>query len=375
MKKFLKFTIKILFVLNLLFIFSCQTSEKTKEKTKLNKTTFKVGVIIPLTGGLAPYGTALKNGFELAIAEQSDKFKNIKFIYEDSKYEGKTALSAYNKLLTIDKPNLFYTWGVSPNEALIPVLAKNNTPTVVETTIKEATIDKPNIVRAARTGEGIAKAIVSNFLNKKDDKVIIVSAEIPFFRDINSFISLNDTNKAVKKIEYFSGEEQDFKSFILSIKKNKFTTVGIFLLPDQTCNFLKIAAELNYTPRFFGTELFDSKDLIANCPDNIEGIHFTSSNVSKNFRQKYFKTYKLDNYLSHAGQAYDAANIIAQAVYAMNSKEQKIDIIDEITAIKMHSGVVGEFKFSNTYGSKDFLMPITIKKIEGRKIVTIKKVS
>jgi outer membrane PBP1 activator LpoA protein len=44
-----------------------------------NDTKMKIGVVAPLTGGLATIGNSLKNGIELSRSKNPEKFKNIEF--------------------------------------------------------------------------------------------------------------------------------------------------------------------------------------------------------------------------------------------------------------------------------------------------------
>ena len=75
-------------------------SSKTSTNTKLEK--IKVGVVAPFSGDNAKYGDILRNSFELAFETDS----NINVIYEDSKFDPKTSLSALNKLIFSDKVHI-----------------------------------------------------------------------------------------------------------------------------------------------------------------------------------------------------------------------------------------------------------------------------
>ena len=48
------------------------------------ESTAKVGLVLPLTGAIAEYGIATRNGIELARTERGDLFKSVQFAYEDS---------------------------------------------------------------------------------------------------------------------------------------------------------------------------------------------------------------------------------------------------------------------------------------------------
>lgn len=134
----------------LLLLFSLTLAcNKTDPKEQIES--FNVGVIVPLSGELAGYGKAVVNGIKLAEIENPSLFTNINFYYQDSKYDSKVAVSAFRALNENNDINLYHTWGVSPNESLIPILEANKIPAIVETTLTESTLDKKFIIRAART--------------------------------------------------------------------------------------------------------------------------------------------------------------------------------------------------------------------------------
>src|SRR4051812_17902881 len=66
----------------------------------------KVGILLSRTGGMADIGTEGEHGFELAIEELKNNFKNDKFdvtfIFEDSRSAPDLAATAVNKLIKSD---------------------------------------------------------------------------------------------------------------------------------------------------------------------------------------------------------------------------------------------------------------------------------
>ena len=78
-----------------------------------------IGVIAPLSGGLAEYGTAFKNGVSLAQREKRNS--SCKFVFEDSKYDPKTAVSAFRKIVQHDDARIIYNFGGPTTEALAPL--------------------------------------------------------------------------------------------------------------------------------------------------------------------------------------------------------------------------------------------------------------
>jgi len=63
----------------------------------------KIGVITPLSGGLATYGVETKNIIDATLRKEFADDQNIEIVYEDSKCSGSDAVTAYQKLVNIDK--------------------------------------------------------------------------------------------------------------------------------------------------------------------------------------------------------------------------------------------------------------------------------
>jgi len=70
----------------------------------------RVGVSIPLSGPVAEYGEAVRNGITLAIKQNPKAFKSIRFIYSDNRYDPKTAVSTFVKHKTADHIQLLYSF-------------------------------------------------------------------------------------------------------------------------------------------------------------------------------------------------------------------------------------------------------------------------
>ena len=82
---------------------------------------FNVGVIIPLTGDFADYGSSIQRGFDLATSGTPERFSNVHLVFEDSRYDGNAAVTALQKLKATNVIDLYYAWGVSPTEAIIKI--------------------------------------------------------------------------------------------------------------------------------------------------------------------------------------------------------------------------------------------------------------
>lgn len=337
--------------------------------------TFNFGVVIPLTGDLADYGSAIRNGFELAKREFPERFNFIRFLYEDSRYDGKVAVSALHKLMATGEINLYYLWGVSPTEATLPIAAQHKLPVIAETTMKEATVGKPLVVRAARTGERIASALTAEIMRRGAKSVSFVTTDIPFYIDIRNHLEKKLISEGV--IVVSSREvlptESDFKNILLEKDLQRADLVGAFLLPSQLISFFRQSYQAKQSLRVFNADILDSQSIVDACPENINGTFFTQVGVTPEFRRRYLLAYGSDTQIGSAAQAYDVANILGElfnsaAAYSLTSDK----IIEKVSRMAPRTGATGAFQYSeNKDSGKEIRMPVSIKVVRNKKIETL----
>lgn len=87
-------------------------------KNDTNSGPIKIGVIAPLSGPVADYGEEIKAG---VLAGKGNA--EVEFVFEDEQCDAKTAVSAFQKLTTLDKVNFIIGPECgSPQEAVVPLL-------------------------------------------------------------------------------------------------------------------------------------------------------------------------------------------------------------------------------------------------------------
>jgi ABC-type branched-subunit amino acid transport system substrate-binding protein len=337
---------------------------------------FRVGIIIPLTGDLAGYGAAVRNGFELARKEFPEKLSNIEWVYEDSRYDGKVSISALTSLRTRHKIHLYYTWGVSPNEALLPVLESSRLATIAETTLKRSTVGKKYVIRAARTGEMLAEALIGELKKRKLLRAGIIAVEIPYYTDIITALEQQGRQAGVEiaVVDSYTGTQTDFRSSISSARRAKFDAVGVFLLPDQIISFYRQAGELNYKTATFGSDIPDSQKLIDVCPDNVSGLFFPSIGVTEDFRKSYVAAFKDDSFIGSGAQSYDMALLVGDLFNGGGSNTLSSEqIIERLSQSAPRDGATGHFRFTESADDgKAFRMPVVMKEVVNKQIVDLK---
>src|SRR3989344_3814371 len=119
--------ILVLFVLVLLTGCSIQTRDTTAPANA--KETIKIGVVLPLTGPSSDGGNYVKNGLLLAqdeLNKDQDLAYRYELLFQDSMYDPKTAVSAFRKLVDIDKVKYAIgAQGSSETLAITPIAEEN----------------------------------------------------------------------------------------------------------------------------------------------------------------------------------------------------------------------------------------------------------
>jgi len=91
-----------------------------------------VGVILPLTGDVAVYGNAIKNGIELAL-DESDIKEHITLIVEDDQGETRTATTVFNRML-LQNVDIIIGGGMSSVAAALAPIAQKEQITLLSPT-------------------------------------------------------------------------------------------------------------------------------------------------------------------------------------------------------------------------------------------------
>ena len=94
----------------------------TEENSGASGTAFKVGVIGPMTGGAAIYGTCVANSAQIAVDEINALGGDIQFdlMVEDDVNDAETSLNAYNALMDDGMQILVGTVTTTPALNVVP---------------------------------------------------------------------------------------------------------------------------------------------------------------------------------------------------------------------------------------------------------------
>jgi ABC-type branched-subunit amino acid transport system substrate-binding protein len=246
----------------------------------------KIGVLAPITGSLAPYGVAIKNGMEVSAdlinADGGINGKDIEFILLDDKTDPKTATSQARKLLTQDRVDvLMGTTSSATTLAVIPQAEAAKTPFMwnVEGEDKNCSSDgatRPLIFGNAETPEQKMEKFVPYMLENLGKRVYFIGSDYVFPHFVN------DTTKAL--VEKHGGSTagtayaplgtSDFSSYIPKIEQANPDVIFISVVGTDGVALVKQATEfgLRKNAEFAGIPSF-SAEVYPGIKDVAQGIY------------------------------------------------------------------------------------------------------
>ncbi|MCB0331929.1 MAG: ABC transporter substrate-binding protein [Bdellovibrionales bacterium] len=316
----------------------------------------KVGVTIALSGPLAEYGIAVKNGIELAKKKHPELFSHIHFLYEDDAYDPKRGVLNFQKLRSVDKIHILFSWGVEPSLSIAPLAEKYHLPFITQSLLPEISRGKKYVVRFAYNGEKHGQ-ILSQYLHKAGKNNIgLIMSDLSFFDLLTQGIKKHlkeDQNLTV--IESVLPSETDFKSLLLRKDIKQYDTLGVYLLPSQIRLFYKQAHQLGIKLDTFGTTTFESTTILEDVMPLIEGVPFTHSATTDTFLKDFQHEYKDTMHIGYAASAYDFAVVLGKLVEQemISSDSTPEAIIAAFRQTKPFTGAAGKtiVKSSKEHGT------------------------
>ena len=331
-----------------------------------------VGISIPLTGGLAEYGVAIRNGIELAREEHPEGFENLKLIYDDNRYDPKVAVLGLNRMVDLEKVDLMYLWGVEPALGAAPVAERRKVPTFVVAQHPKACAGYRYVIGYISPAERYSVAMLEYLRSKGLKNFGILKSEISFFNVLmEEFQRHLAPDERLTVVQSFLPAESDFRSVIAKLKQQSFDAVGVYLFPAQLGQFFRQAAEQGYKPRAFGTTAFESGTVIKNSLGYMNGAVYSHVDFDPDFRDRYLKRYGDDIEIAYAANAYDFILLTGKLLGSHGRKLSAEEILALYAAVPPERGVSGLRQFKESAdGGRYFDFPVVVRRIDGNTIVT-----
>jgi ABC-type branched-subunit amino acid transport system substrate-binding protein len=294
--------------------------------TSLQAEPFTIGVSAPLTGELAEYGEAVRNGFLLSSTEHADS--PLRFIFEDNKYDAKESLSSYRSLVTIQGVDLLFSWGETPLHAIAPLVERAGMPTVAMSVDAGPAQGKNSIIIAVNAPRQFAETVIADLRSRELKKICFVATEDPFlFALIDQFKLSISSDESINVVATVPPQDRDFRSLVTKLKgTSACEALGVYLLSGQVGVFYRELAKQGLSLHTFGTDVFESREEIKAAGRAMHGAVYPNLYVPSEFRERYQSSFAKDSQISYAYNAYAVGNWF-QSLFAHTSDLPKAEIL------------------------------------------------
>lgn len=334
----------------------------------------KVGIIAPLSGPLAEYGVAVRNGIDLARRESPEIDSRCDFAIEDSKYDSSTAITILQKLVSADNFRVVYNWGGPTSEALAPIAARKDVALYVWSADPRVSEGRTRVVRFANSGADYGRVLANHLRARGFRKVAVFKTDNQYLEAIFAGLKAASGDLQVDLLDSFQPGDKDFRSSISKLKVRAYDAVGLFLLSGQVSLFSSQLRAMGIEAPIFGTDFFESMTEVRQSRGALVGATFANNEVSPSFRARYHATFNNDFQINHAANGFDFTLLLCKQLGSDLGVLSAEEILSRTMKLGRMSGQQGEARLViSSTGDKYFDFPVVIRRITNSEIVTDSK--
>src|SRR3989344_8820358 len=250
LKDIIVFFLIVIFVSMMLYAFYVSDDESTERS-------FKIGVILPLTGEKAVYGLAIKNGIDLAAIDET--FYDIQIVYENSECNKDKAVEAVNKLINVDKVDAIIGDGCSESTIEAAKVAQENGIVLVSpSAISSEMSGLGDYIFKMALDDELQGEFAANFIYQEGyRRLAIIYIDDNYGNGLSNYVGNNYANLSgeIIALESFDSNDRDFISQLVKIKNlNADSLLIISNSPGSSIEILRQAMNLGINIKIFGSD-------------------------------------------------------------------------------------------------------------------------
>lgn len=342
------------------------TSLSTFTAPVWGQATIRVGVITSLTGSLAAFGEAHKNGYAIALDEINAKGgvlgKKVELDFYDDQSKPDQAVQGVSKLVDQDGvPIILGSYSSESTKAIVGSVTQRETPLIIPTATADNVMDSksPWVFRICAGANDYAKETIAFLKANGAPKTMAIVYENTNFGQSNMKAMMAEAKAAginLVAVESYEAKAPDYKAVLQRVKQaNPEVIYFCSYLLDAT-TLMRQSREVDLNPKFYtssGTGFAAAEfPTDKGAGKNAEYTFSVSQWLpeakwpgSKEFDAEYFKRFN-SHPAYHAIQAYAALKVAAAAINNAKSAEPA-KIRDAIKNINLPSTAFGPIKFEN----------------------------
>lgn len=355
----------------MLALTSCGQASSGGSSTGAKDTTpIKVGAIVSLTGPYAGIGTPEKQVIEMEVKKLNDAGgidgRKVEVIFEDDGTDEAKAVSAAAKLIEQDK--VVAILGPSGTGQSMATRGDIDRAGIPEVSMAGGSVLVDKLDKLAFTTAWTNKIVVPytlQYLQKQRvKKIAVISSADGYGKDGLAVIKAEAPKYGitVAASETFNPGDTDMTAQLTKIKGANADAILVWNAGKEAAIVLKNAKDLGIKTPLYGSHGNARQELITGAGDAAEGFKFAAGKIlmpetygtsteqykiAKDFIERYVAAYTTPP-STFAGHAYDAFNVLVDALKSTNGDTDPAKLRDAIEATKDLPGVGGMFNYSAT---------------------------
>ena len=359
MKKKLALTLLLTYLCMLNFASADEARGKESKSTKI-----QLGIIVPLSGPLAFFGNDYVRAYDILKADHPEIENIIDVQWEDSAYDNKQTLSAFNKLVGNNQVDIVYSFGGPMLNVLAPVAESRKVP-FFATESEKHDCEGRRYCTLFRNEEDQWGQATWRILRKQGKKSVgIIKNQNQFMNTfVNAIMRSKNKDESAEILLDVPPETVDLRSAMLSLKLKKFDTLGVYLLPNSHHGFLNGLRSLGRTFPLVGVEEFLVEEDNRSFEKLIEGTLVIAPHATQNYRAKFESEYGISAGFYYTPAFYDFMTLLEDTV--VNKPNLRgLDLVNALHFKGERNGVSGKYsvKLSDD-GVYSYNFPIAVYKV------------
>lgn len=332
--------------------------------SKAEKADFTIAALAPLTGDLASYGNAIRDGVQLATADLKIRGIKVKVLFEDTCYPT-DAIKTINKLLSANQID-----GIAANfceiaiPPIAPLIERHRLPSFHTASASDRVLEAGDYIFTTniriQSEARLAAEYAFNSLGARTASVLYVASD--FGEDYSRYFAnrFHELGGRVVSSDVGSPKTRDFRAELTKIRGKNPDIVFAAHLGVVLGTLLKQMRAIGLKQDVMGIYEAEDPSVLEVAKETAEGIRFfvpeavQATKKAKSFQERFEQQYAYQPNIL-ASNAYDATMLLANALKNCNGQSRCVK--DEIYRIKDYDGVSGKFSIDRDGGAtKDFVL-------------------
>jgi branched-chain amino acid transport system substrate-binding protein len=329
------------------------------------KQTVKIGLNLPLSGGVAFLGEPAKKSAELALKDAGVTKYNYELIFEDDQFSPKLAATAASKLINVDKVLAIIEFGSGTGSAINSIAESGKTAQfslASDPTVAKGVYNYVHWTPPFKEGQLLAQELIKRGYKK----VSIIDTNHPGPLAVTDAVKEFVKGSGVEIVSYdlTNVGEKDFKTIITKIKRANPDMVILEMFSPEIEIAARQMKELGVNIPVTSVETFEW----SSNPELFNGSWFVSDSIVPGFAAKFKTAYGTD---PQAGSSYvyDLVSMLIE----LQEKSDKVITPADLPGIITKMGTWDSPVFGKTVIDKDgfFITEPSVKMIKDGKVVSV----